>query len=157
MNASRPVRCGVSRPVRCGVSKGEEDGRRPPAHGQANPRSGRPQGVERSGMAGPGETLGSPWPPLPICQWFKTEDFDEADASFMGHPWGPWPPSFSDICLDPAGSSTLCSVNDKPSAGLTGLAIHWVNVLVVGRRLVGHGQSLRYVTKIGGTWISVTP
>jgi hypothetical protein len=30
----------------------------------------RPQGVEGLGMAGPGETLGSPWIPLPVRAWF---------------------------------------------------------------------------------------
>jgi hypothetical protein len=49
------------RPVREGVSKGEEDGRRPPVLPVA-----RPQGIEGWGMAGQGETLGSPWIPLPV-------------------------------------------------------------------------------------------
>jgi hypothetical protein len=31
--------------------------------------AGRPQGVEGLGMAGPSETLGSPWPHLAICLW----------------------------------------------------------------------------------------
>jgi hypothetical protein len=62
-----------TRRVRRGVSKGVEDGRRPPALRGVHPRNGhkavsvvaRPQGVEGLGMGGPGETLGSPWIPLP--------------------------------------------------------------------------------------------
>jgi hypothetical protein len=42
--------------VRRRVSKGVEDGRRPPAL----------RGVEGLGTAGPGETLGSQWPPFAI-------------------------------------------------------------------------------------------
>jgi hypothetical protein len=49
-----------SRPVWEGVSKGEED-----VWGVVCP-----QGVEGSGMAGPGETLGSPWIPLPKYRQF---------------------------------------------------------------------------------------
>jgi hypothetical protein len=63
-----------NRSVWRGVSKGVEDGRRPPALRAGHPRNGRkaasgvarPQGVEGSGMAGPGETLGSPWIHLAI-------------------------------------------------------------------------------------------
>jgi hypothetical protein len=49
-----------SRPVRRGVSKGEEDGCKA-VWGVA-----RPQGVYGLGMAGPYETLGRPWIPLPV-------------------------------------------------------------------------------------------
>jgi hypothetical protein len=50
---------------------------RPPALQAGHPPNGlkaiwevaRPQGVEGSGMAGPGETLGSPWIPLPVRAW----------------------------------------------------------------------------------------
>jgi hypothetical protein len=63
-------RIGVQR----GVSKGVEDGRRPPAlwaghrSNSCKAVSGavRPQGVEGLSMAGPCETLRSPWPPLAI-------------------------------------------------------------------------------------------
>jgi hypothetical protein len=63
-----------SRPVRRRVSKRVEDGRRPLALRAGHLRNdckvvlgvARPQGVERLGMAGPGETLGSPWIPLAI-------------------------------------------------------------------------------------------
>jgi hypothetical protein len=50
------------RRMACGVQKGK---RWPQA---TRPVSGmaRQQGVEGSGMAGPGDTLGSPWPPLAI-------------------------------------------------------------------------------------------
>jgi hypothetical protein len=51
--------CSECRPVREGVSKGEEDGRRMPAL----------QGVEGSGVAGPGETLGSLWIALPVLRY----------------------------------------------------------------------------------------
>jgi hypothetical protein len=58
--------------VRHGVSKGVKDGIRPPALQVDHPMNScmavsgvaRLQGVKGSGMAGPGETLGSPWPPL---------------------------------------------------------------------------------------------
>jgi hypothetical protein len=57
--------------VQRSVSKGVED-RRTPALQAGNPRNGhkavsgvaRPQGAKGSGMAGPSETLGSPWIPL---------------------------------------------------------------------------------------------
>jgi hypothetical protein len=45
------------------LSKRVEDSRRPPAL-RAVSGVARPQGVEGSGTVGPGETLGSPWPPL---------------------------------------------------------------------------------------------
>jgi hypothetical protein len=53
--------------VRRGVSKGVEDGRRPPALRVGDLRNDRkavsgvapPQGIEGSGIAGPGEPLGS--------------------------------------------------------------------------------------------------
>jgi hypothetical protein len=56
------------RPVHRGVSKGVKDGHRLPALQARNPRNGhkavsgvaRPQGIERLGRTGPGETLGSP-------------------------------------------------------------------------------------------------
>jgi hypothetical protein len=54
-----------------GMSKGEEATGRPPwAPGALGPAPkavlgvARPQGVERSRMAGRSDTLGSPWPPL---------------------------------------------------------------------------------------------
>jgi hypothetical protein len=55
-----------TRPAREGGDKGEEDGRRPPARKGGCPPAGR----IRVGMAGPGETSGSPWIPLPVraCQ-----------------------------------------------------------------------------------------
>jgi hypothetical protein len=60
--------------VRRWVSERVEDGCRPPTLWAGYPRNGskailelaRPQGIEGSGMAGPDETLGSPWPPLAI-------------------------------------------------------------------------------------------
>jgi hypothetical protein len=63
--------------VRHGVSKMVEDGRRGKAvsgvarRGKAVSGVARPQGVEGQFMAGPGETVGSPWPPLAIlpCLW----------------------------------------------------------------------------------------
>jgi hypothetical protein len=63
-----------SRPVRRGVSNGVEDGRSPPALRACHPRNGRkavsgvacPQGVKVLSMAGPGETLESPWIPFAI-------------------------------------------------------------------------------------------
>jgi hypothetical protein len=66
-----------SRPVRCGVPKGVEDGCRLPVLQAGHPRNGckavsgvaRLQGVEGLGMAGLGETLGSPWIPLAIRAW----------------------------------------------------------------------------------------
>jgi hypothetical protein len=62
------------RPVREVVSKGEEDGRRSPTLRAGHPPNGRKtiwgvahlQGVEGLSMAGAGETLGSPWIPLPV-------------------------------------------------------------------------------------------
>jgi hypothetical protein len=67
----------VARLVRCGVSKGVEDGRRLPALQVGHPRNShkavsgvsRPQGIDWLGMAGLGETLGSPWIPLAIGAW----------------------------------------------------------------------------------------
>jgi hypothetical protein len=64
----------MSRTVRRGVSKSVGDGRRPPALQAGHPRNGfkdvlgeaSPQGVERSGKVGPGETLGSMWITLAI-------------------------------------------------------------------------------------------
>jgi hypothetical protein len=64
----------MPRPVREGVSKGEENGRRLPALRAGYPPNGhkavwgvaRLQGLEGSGLAGLGETLGSPWIPLPV-------------------------------------------------------------------------------------------
>jgi hypothetical protein len=64
----------ITRPVRRGVSKGVEDGRRLPALQASYPRNDHkavsrvacPQGIEQSRMAGLGETLKSPWIPLPI-------------------------------------------------------------------------------------------
>jgi hypothetical protein len=54
--------------VRRGVSKGIEDGHKLPAlrvgHCKAVPGVAQPQGVEGSGMADLGVTLGSPWAPL---------------------------------------------------------------------------------------------
>jgi hypothetical protein len=71
----RPMGIGV----RHGVSKMVEDVCRPPALRAGHPPDSckavsgvaRPQGIEGSSMAGPGETLGSPWPPLAIrpCLW----------------------------------------------------------------------------------------
>jgi hypothetical protein len=40
--------------------------------GRRRPHDVRPQGVEGSGMAGPGKTLGSPWIPLVISLWLLT-------------------------------------------------------------------------------------
>jgi hypothetical protein len=65
------------RPIRRGVSKGVGDCCRPPALRAGHPRNGRKavsavarlQSVEGSGMAGPEETLGSPWIPLAIRAW----------------------------------------------------------------------------------------
>jgi hypothetical protein len=56
----------MGRPVRRGVSKGVEDGRRPPVLRAGHLKNSckavsgvaRSRGVEGSGMAGPGETLG---------------------------------------------------------------------------------------------------
>jgi hypothetical protein len=64
--------------ARRGVSKEVEDGRRSPALRVGHPWNSHkavsgvacPQGVEGSGMAGPGETLGSPWPPIAIRLWY---------------------------------------------------------------------------------------
>jgi hypothetical protein len=78
--------CGRTTPetaLRRGLSKRVEDGRRPPALWAGYPRNGCkaglvvacPQGIEGSGMAGPGETSGSPWIPLPygpVCYSVKT-------------------------------------------------------------------------------------
>jgi hypothetical protein len=60
--------------VRRGVFKRVEYGRRPPTLWAGHPRNGhkavsgvaRLRVIEGSGMAGPGETLGSPWPSLAI-------------------------------------------------------------------------------------------
>jgi hypothetical protein len=76
-----------SRPVRRGVSKGVEYGHRLLALRVGQPRNGlkavsgvaRPQGVEGLRMAGPGETLGSPWIPLAIQAW------SQAKFSERGH------------------------------------------------------------------------
>jgi hypothetical protein len=65
--------------IRRGVSKGVEDSRSPPALWVGQPWNSHkavsgvasPQGVEVSGMAGQGETLGSPWPPLAIRSCWK--------------------------------------------------------------------------------------
>jgi hypothetical protein len=57
--------------VRRRVSKGVEDGRKPPALGKGRKAvSGvaRLQGLEGLGIAGPSDTLGSPWPTLAIRQ-----------------------------------------------------------------------------------------
>jgi hypothetical protein len=54
--------CGSLMGVRRGLSKGVLDGRRPPAL----------QGVEGSSMAGPGDTLGRPWPPFAIRPWVNS-------------------------------------------------------------------------------------
>jgi hypothetical protein len=73
--------CAVQiRPMRRGVSKGVEDSRRPPALLVGHARNSckavlevaRLQGVERSGMAGPGETSGSPCIPLAMRAWYKS-------------------------------------------------------------------------------------
>jgi hypothetical protein len=69
-----------SRPVQRAVSKGVEDGQRPPALQVA-----RPQGIEGLGMAGPGETLGSP------CH--KNPHFSY-DSTHSGKPY-PFPRKFS--------------------------------------------------------------
>jgi hypothetical protein len=61
--------------VRRGVSKGVEDSHRPSALWASHSRNGheaicgvaRSQGVKGLGMAGPGETLGSPWPVATPC------------------------------------------------------------------------------------------
>jgi hypothetical protein len=76
--------------IQHGVSKREEDVCSPPALSATtsttgHPRNGckaisgvaRPQGIERWSIADPGETVGSPWPPLPICIW-KLEEFKTA-------------------------------------------------------------------------------
>jgi hypothetical protein len=63
--------------VQRGVSKGVEDDRRPPTLRAGHLINGheavsgmaRPQSVEGSGMAGPGETLGSPLIPLAVRAW----------------------------------------------------------------------------------------
>jgi hypothetical protein len=58
-----------------GVSKKVEDGRRSPALWEgckAVLGVAHPHGVEGLGMAGPSETLESPWRPLPIRPWNKT-------------------------------------------------------------------------------------
>jgi hypothetical protein len=65
---------GPYRGGRNGVSKGIEDGRRPPTLRADHPLNSRKavsgvaklQSVEGYGMAGPNNTLGSPWPPLAI-------------------------------------------------------------------------------------------
>jgi hypothetical protein len=62
----------IGRGVSC--PKGVGNGCRPPALRAGHPRNGckavlvatRPQGIERLGMAGPGDTLGSPRPTLAI-------------------------------------------------------------------------------------------
>jgi hypothetical protein len=59
------------RGVWCGVPKRVEDSCKPLSCGQATPEkaisgAAHPQGLEGSGMAGPDETLESPWPPLAI-------------------------------------------------------------------------------------------
>jgi hypothetical protein len=68
-----------TKPLRRGVFKGVNDDRRPPALQAGHPRTDRKavsrvapqQGVEGSGMAGPGETLESPWIPLSIQAWLQ--------------------------------------------------------------------------------------
>jgi hypothetical protein len=65
--------------VRRRVSKAVEDGRKSHILRGGHPRNGRkavsgvvhPQGVEGSGMAGLGETFGSPWIPLAIRACLK--------------------------------------------------------------------------------------
>jgi hypothetical protein len=60
------------RTARRGVFKGVEDGHKPPALWAGHPCNGRKavsrvahlQGVERYGVDGPSDTIGSPWPPL---------------------------------------------------------------------------------------------
>jgi hypothetical protein len=51
-----------------GVPKGVKDGHPCNRH-EAVPGMACPQGIEGSGMAGPGETLGSPLLPLAIRLW----------------------------------------------------------------------------------------
>jgi len=68
--------------VRRGVSKGVEDGCRPPVLQEDLPWNGPkavsgktpPQAVQWLGMSDPGETLGSPWPPLAIRAWIGWEE-----------------------------------------------------------------------------------
>jgi hypothetical protein len=43
-----------------------------------------PQGVERLSMAGPGETLGSPWIPLPIRPWCQVMPSEARQAEVYG-------------------------------------------------------------------------
>jgi hypothetical protein len=58
--------------VHSGVSKGvEEESRLPTLRVDHLSGVARPQGIERLGMAGLGETLGSPWAPLAIRLWCK--------------------------------------------------------------------------------------
>jgi hypothetical protein len=81
MGRACPSAC---RPVRRGVFKGVKDGSRLPALQAGHPRKGRktvlgvtrPQAVEGSGMASPGETLGSPWIPLALRASFRVSPFD---------------------------------------------------------------------------------
>jgi hypothetical protein len=69
-----PPRRRDSRPVRRGVSQGVEDSGRPPTLRAGHSRnshkavsgSARSQGVGEPGMAGQGETVGSPWIPFAI-------------------------------------------------------------------------------------------
>jgi hypothetical protein len=46
----------------------------------------RPQGIEGSGMAGPGKTLGSPWPPLAIRSCYEDE-YGVAAATYGREDW----------------------------------------------------------------------
>ena len=66
-------------PYRKGYPRGKKMAAGHPPCGWATPPTirpygrlgvARPQGVEGLGMAGPGETLGSPWIPLPVRAWF---------------------------------------------------------------------------------------
>jgi hypothetical protein len=53
------LECVIKGELQARTGKGIPGGRR-------WPQAARPQGLEGSGMAGPGETLGSPWIPLPV-------------------------------------------------------------------------------------------
>jgi hypothetical protein len=64
------IRGGNAGPYGVGYPRGKKTAAgRPPNSRKAVWGVARPQGVERLGLAGPGETLGSPWIPLPVRAW----------------------------------------------------------------------------------------
>jgi hypothetical protein len=61
-----------------------------PPYGRATPQTAvwglaRPQGVEGSGMAGWGKTLGSPWIPLPVRACQRDAEWIVIRRSLWGH------------------------------------------------------------------------